>query len=109
MRLSRSQVWITLAMNSGPLSLRIYLGGPCRAMASCNSSEHIRSLDRTICLNAVALTGVFVDQVERSQLAARDFNLDHRMEFTFTCALCERALPEATEYSGRQIQCPDCR
>lgn len=30
------------------------------------------------------------------------------MEFTFTCALCERALPGATEYSGRELQCPDC-
>ncbi len=30
------------------------------------------------------------------------------MEFTFTCALCERALPGSTEHSGMEIQCPDC-
>lgn len=30
------------------------------------------------------------------------------MDFTFTCALCERALPGSTEHAGAEIQCPDC-
>jgi MoxR-like ATPase len=30
------------------------------------------------------------------------------MDFTFTCALCERALPGSTDHSGMEIQCPDC-
>jgi MoxR-like ATPase len=31
------------------------------------------------------------------------------MEFTFTCALCERLLPGSTDHGGQEIQCPDCQ